>query len=74
MGQLFCLLSWQGELCREWLFPSKEAQRSHGSRQSNPSGDPVAFRLGVTALAKGTTITFGLCLDAKCHRVADPSI
>jgi len=74
MDQLFCLFSWQGELRREWLFPSQEAQRSHGSRQSNPSGDPVAFRLGVTALAKGATIAHELCLDAKCHRAADPSI
>jgi len=51
-----------------------EAQRRHENRQSNPSGDPVAFCLGVSTLAKGAAISHELCLDAKCHRVADPSI
>jgi len=70
-GQLVCQFSWQDALRREWLFPSQEVQHRHGDWQANLSGEPVAFRLCVIALAKGATIASELCLDPKRHRFAD---
>ena len=54
--------------------PSQEVQQRHRRLQTNPSGVPVMLRLFVAILAKGTTISFVLRLDAKHHRNADTDI